>query len=53
MLCDTVGIGIGGYTKVAERCIYPAKRLSYLNMGFGDDDMKVEGWSCLRTRCVN
>ena len=29
------------YTKVAERCIYPAKKLDYHNMGFGDEEMKV------------
>ena len=34
------------YTKVAERCIYPAKKLDYHNMGFGDEEMKVlcEWW---------
>merc|ERR1712167_58083 len=29
------------YTNVAERCIYPARSLDYLGMGFGDEEMKV------------
>ena len=34
------------YTNVAERCIYPAKKLDYDGFGFGDEEMKVlcEWW---------